>query len=60
MTIDLENVNNQQYIGKAEFGNPKQALRMLFDTGSAVIYVMSDKCAANDCPEKMAKFDTRS
>ena len=33
---------------------------MLFDTGSAVIYAMSDKCMKEDCPEAMEKFDTRS
>ena len=33
---------------------------MLFDTGSAVVYAMSDKCLKNDCPESMEKYDTRS
>lgn len=33
---------------------------MLFDTGSAVIYAMSDKCMKIDCPEDMKKYDTRS
>ena len=33
---------------------------MLFDTGSAVIYAMSDKCMKIDCPQEMPKFDTRS
>lgn len=33
---------------------------MLFDTGSAVVYTMSDKCLPGDCPEKMEKYDTRS
>ena len=33
---------------------------MLFDTGSAVIYAMSDKCLKDDCPQQMPKFDTRS
>lgn len=33
---------------------------MLFDTGSAVVYAMSDKCLPGDCPEKMQKYDTRS
>ena len=33
---------------------------MLFDTGSAVIYAMSDKCLKDDCPQDMPKFDTRS
>ena len=43
-----------------EFGTPKQKLKMLFDTGSAVIHVISDKCSPGDCPEVMEKFDTRS
>ena len=33
---------------------------MLFDTGSAVIYAMSDKCTKDDCPQQMEKYDTRS
>ena len=33
---------------------------MLFDTGSAVIYAISDKCLADDCPKSMEKYDTRS
>ena len=33
---------------------------MLFDTGSAVIYAMSDKCMQIDCPVNMEKYDTRS
>ena len=33
---------------------------MLFDTGSAVIYAISDKCLKDDCPEYMTKLDTRS
>lgn len=41
-------------------GTPKQSLEMLFDTGSAVIYAMSDKCLKNDCPQNMEKYDTRS
>lgn len=60
MVITLDNVSNQQYIGRVEVGTPKQELSMLFDTGSAVIYMMSDKCSPGDCPEKMPKYDTRS
>ena len=41
-------------------GTPGQALSMLFDTGSAVIYAISDKCAYDDCPKSMDKYDTRS
>ena len=41
-------------------GTPAQRLQMLFDTGSAVIYAMSDKCAFDDCPKTMEKYDTRS
>lgn len=33
---------------------------MLFDTGSACIYAISDKCSFDDCPKKMEKYDTRS
>lgn len=47
-------------MGKVTFGSPKQSLQMLFDTGSAVIYAMSDKCLKDDCPQNMEKYDTRS
>jgi len=33
---------------------------MLFDTGSAGIYAMSDHCLMDDCPKAMLKYDTRS
>ena len=33
---------------------------MLFDTGSAVIYAISDKCAPNECPKNNTRYDTRS
>ena len=47
-------------MGTIEIGTPKQSLQMLFDTGSAVIYAMSDKCTKDDCPQMRPKFDTRS
>jgi hypothetical protein len=52
--ISLTNINNQQYVGNMYFGNPKQEMTVQFDTGSSVVYVLTDKC--KNCPDKMDKF----
>lgn len=49
--IDLQNYNNQQYIGNLYFGGEKQKIPMLFDTGSPMMYVLTDKCDSNLCPQ---------
>lgn len=58
--VELMNIDDKQYIGKMEIGTPKQSLKVLFDTGSAVVYVMSDRCLSFDCPREMEKYDSRS
>jgi hypothetical protein len=37
------------------FGGEKQKIPMLFDTGSPMMYVLTDKCDANLCPQ-VSKF----
>ena len=45
--VPLKNINNQQYIGDVYFGDNNQKMTMQFDTGSAVVYVLTDLCKEN-------------
>ena len=54
--IDLKNINNQQFVGELYLGTPPQKIPMQFDSGSAVLYVVTDKC--ENCPADMQRFDT--
>lgn len=49
-TIDLKNIKNEQYVGTLMFGSNKQKMPILFDTGSSLMYVVSDKCDQQLCP----------
>ncbi|XP_016954749.1 lysosomal aspartic protease [Drosophila biarmipes] len=40
----LENLYNTEYYTPVKFGNPPQVLRVLIDTGSANLWVLSSKC----------------
>lgn len=51
--IDLQNFNNEQYIGNIVIGDQKQKLPVLFDTGSALMYVVTDKCQNELCPQEV-------
>ena len=42
--IDLKNINNEQYVGELAFGGSQQKIPVMFDTGSAMIYVLTDNC----------------
>tara|TARA_B110000305_G_C19174288_1_gene508855 strand:+ start:214 stop:537 length:324 start_codon:yes stop_codon:yes gene_type:complete len=37
-------------------GTPAQKMTMMFDSGSALLYIVTDKCKS--CPQKMDKFTT--
>ena len=37
-------------------GTPMQKMKVMFDTGSALMYMATDKC--KDCPKEMDTFDT--
>ena len=37
-------------------GTPPQKIPMQFDSGSAVLYVVTEKC--ENCPKDMKKFET--
>jgi len=54
--IDLTNYNNQQYMGNIYIGDSKQEIPMLFDTGSPMIYILTDECDSSSCPQKK-KFE---
>lgn len=51
--IDLQNFNNEQYIGSIVVGDDKQSVPVMFDTGSALMYVVTDKCDKNLCPQEV-------
>ena len=42
--IELENINNQQYVGYIYMGTPPQKMKMLFDTGSPLMYIVTESC----------------
>ncbi len=45
-----------QYVGTVNVGSPPQTLSVLFDTGSADFWVMSDKCHPGTCHDRMASM----
>jgi len=52
--IELTNSNNEQYIGNILFGgDTKQSIPVMFDTGSSLLYVLTDSCESVLCPQKI-------
>ena len=41
-SVPLKNINNQQYTGEVFFRNPPQKITVQFDTGSAIVYVLTN------------------
>lgn len=37
-------------------GTPMQKMSVMFDSGSALMYMITEKC--KDCPDGLPKFDT--
>ena len=54
--VELQNINNQQFVGDIYMGNPLQKMRVMFDTGSALMYMVTDKC--KNCPKEMSVFES--
>lgn len=44
------------YDGEFWFGNPSQKMNVIFDTGSAMAWLFSEKCKAPACPAKNVKY----
>ncbi len=47
--IPLKNFKNTQYVGEIYLGEPKQAIPVIFDTGSGNLWVTSSLCRADSC-----------
>jgi cathepsin D len=47
--IPLKNYKNTQYVGEISIGTPGQALPVIFDTGSANLWVTSSLCKDASC-----------
>ena len=56
MSIDLDNLKNMGYEGKFWFGNPSQEMQVIFDTGSALAWLFSEKCKEGKCPAKNGRY----
>lgn len=54
---DLINMKNMGYDGEFWFGNPSQKMNVIFDTGSAMAWLFSEKCAEPACPAKNKKYN---
>lgn len=47
--ISLSNVKNSQFIGRIGVGNPPQEMDVIFDTGSANLWIISSQCESIYC-----------
>ncbi|SCO74780.1 aspartyl protease, putative [Plasmodium vivax] len=49
VTLPLQQLQDSQYVGYIQIGNPPQTIRPIFDTGSTNIWVVSTKCKDDTC-----------
>lgn len=48
------------YEGSFWFGSPSQKMEVIFDTGSAWVWLFSEECKAFNCPLHNKKFNHKS
>ncbi|CAA9990321.1 aspartyl protease, putative [Plasmodium knowlesi strain H] len=56
VTLPLQQLQDSQYVGYIQIGNPPQTIRPIFDTGSTNIWVVSTKCKDDTCL-KVHRYD---
>ncbi|SCP06128.1 aspartyl protease, putative [Plasmodium ovale] len=49
VVLPLQQLQDSQYVGYIQIGNPPQTIRPIFDTGSTNIWVVSTKCKDETC-----------
>ena len=59
-TVDLANFQNSQYTGDIGIGNPPQWIPVIYDTGSANLWVDSKKCDQFSCRTHTQYDDQKS
>ncbi|EAA20561.1 pepsinogen A-related [Plasmodium yoelii yoelii] len=47
--LPLQQLQDSQYVGSIQIGNPPQTIKPIFDTGSTNIWVVSTKCRDKTC-----------
>lgn len=47
--VKLTDINNSQFVGEIFVGEPGQAFRVIFDTGSSNLWINGDKCTDEAC-----------
>ena len=60
LAIELNNVRDTQYVGTIGVGTPPQPIRVIFDTGSANLWVTSSQCTSVTCKMHESYDATRS
>ena len=55
--VVVNNYENAQYYGEISLGSPAQKFEVIFDTGSANLWVASESCSSSNC-RKHPKYDS--
>ena len=50
------NKKNMGYEGQFWFGQPTQRMQVIFDTGSAWVWLFTDACKKGKCPAKNPRY----